>query len=238
MGSLAATFATSKTVIRNVILRGGGAPRPRGARCDVETRHDAFDVDGPQTRYWIGFLMADGCILANGRRTPAVQLALGPRDIAHVAAFADFCGARYAGGARASFASAQICGRLAEYGIGPRKSGSERAPECLRMDRDFWRGIVDGDGWVTPRQTIGVCGSKQICVDFAAFAHAIAGSNVSPMKISGRDCWQVTVHGKGAIKIMRTLYRDGDVALPRKSATVNVILYDRMAKSGASLEAA
>jgi len=110
--------------------------------------------------YWVGFLMADGCItyrLRTGQSQPSIHLCLASQDLEHVQAFRSFLGATHRiriepprkgneqSGARFSVASTRLVSALARFGVVPRKSLTAQVQ--LLGDRiPFWRGMIDGDG--------------------------------------------------------------------------------------------
>ena len=113
-------------------------------------------------RYWAGFLFADGTIV---RRTgsPEVAVVLAEKDVAHVEKLRSFLGSDPAitrirkeqqrgnfGGAsgtvRFSVRSERLVGRLEHAGM----VANQGRVACVELahSADFWRGVVDGDGWV------------------------------------------------------------------------------------------
>ncbi len=115
-----------------------------------------FDVvDTPEKAYWLGFLLADGCVTAH-YGTPVLSLGLGNRDAEHVERFRAFVRSEKkldrAVGCKLAFRSPHTAARLKGLGMEPRKSCRERAAAELIDNRDFWRGVVDGDGWLKYRR--------------------------------------------------------------------------------------
>lgn len=86
--------------------------------------HNAFDVLTPESLYWLGFLMADGCVSLNNKY---IILTLQSRDINHLKKYKGFLG--YGGpifknklescGIR--FSSAHMKQKLISYGVIPLK---------------------------------------------------------------------------------------------------------------------
>ena len=100
--------------------------------------------------YWAGFLAADGCV-HKGR----ISLGLMKPDAEHVEKFIEFTKSEHQLGlcdktnkARVSFHSSKIAEDLLKFGITPRKSLTYCPTEMCVNSRDFWRGMVDGDGSV------------------------------------------------------------------------------------------
>lgn len=125
-----------------------------------------------------------------------------------------------------SIASRHLADRLATYGIVPRKSKTARVIG-LENDRDFWRGAVDGDGWVKIDKggypKIGLVGSEAIVGQFRDFFKTVcpeSKANINPVHSIFSLC--VTHHQ--ARKLVRTLYEGCTIALPRKWETARAIL--------------
>jgi hypothetical protein len=127
--------------------------------------HGAFDEITPESSYWVGFLLADGYVFTKHgsyKDYPMIELKLSERDGDHVRKFASFVKSEYAVRSRAydtnykacarytvtSFMSERLVNRLAELGVGPKKSMRETVHPLLALSPDFWRGVVDGDGYV------------------------------------------------------------------------------------------
>jgi len=131
-----------------------------------EVNHEAFSTSTPEMEYWVGFLMADGCVLDNDGTYVKyrLQLVLQAGDYAHVANFARFLGlsrkpllAESSGtlpnGKKAhrqtcklSVRSDRICEDLISHGVTPRKSATAKASDYMAQSSHFWRGVLDGDG--------------------------------------------------------------------------------------------
>lgn len=114
----------------------------------------SFDTLTPEALYWIGFLLADGCVSDAGYLT----LALAKKDEGHVALFRAFLKAeipvkhvlaskKYPT-AHFRVGSKLLVNSLRKVGITPRKSKTAYAVPSVAASRDFWRGVFDGDGYV------------------------------------------------------------------------------------------
>jgi hypothetical protein len=148
-----------KAVVK--ILARAGTKMRRPGRLAV-VRDDAFDTITPESAYWIGFLMADGCVSDPSGRPKRISLGLQERDASHVEAFRSFLNSRNTisisrqvairGGSeflkhQFVVSSDALADALARYGVGPRKSLTARVVG-LEGNRDFWRGVIDGDGHI------------------------------------------------------------------------------------------
>ena len=99
--------------------------------------------------------------------------------------------------------------RLAAIGIAPGpKTGREHAPRGLEHNRHFWRGVVDGDGWVRPEQrVIGlVTASPTLRDQFAEFLDTAIRCTPSLSVRSEGALYQMTLTGSNAATLASLLY--------------------------------
>lgn len=168
MATVSRSCDVSVATVSNVLRRNGIIPRGPGHHLAKPLDHNAFDSISEESAYWIGFLMADGCVSQpSERRTQTISVNLSARDIEHLFAFRSFlksehkvheyirnesriCGNKHTTGkinvASFVFASERIANRLAEFGVVPRKTKIAQCKGGLEWNRHFWRGVVDGDG--------------------------------------------------------------------------------------------
>lgn len=146
-----------KTVDR--ILREYDVEMSLGRRPSCTVNHAAFDALTPESCYWAGFLFADGSVVEDEHGSPAVALHIAERDRGHVEKFRAFLKSDHAivritskkliGGPSVFYKvrSKQLSAALRALGM--RKKNEDRAPVATLADsRDFWRGVIDGDGSV------------------------------------------------------------------------------------------
>ena len=228
--------------------------KPRIYTLDEDAFRDA--ERRPEAAYWIGMILADGCICERPPYTASLSLSLSGDDGAHVQALADFLGTntptsrsfpkaqRIAGNAvyarqpvtRLTIVSRRIADSLAGYGVSPRKSFTARVLR-LEMSPDFWRGVIDGDGTISlsgdPRRApyLGLVGSRDTCEQFAAFIHSHCAAKAAVRPI--HSIWRVETKGKHARTVVEAMYRPGCVALPRKAELARRLLaeYDDHGRS-------
>lgn len=185
----------------------------------------------PIAAYWVGFLMADGCVRVSKGGQKTVSLALSQRDEEHVATFQRFLNTTmpirvvknnrgYIGGkplVQLLVTSARMTKDLARYGVVPRKSVSATV-SILNQSRDFWRGMIDGDGWITLRNgnypIIGLTGSLPLMKQFQAYIKDNFGKESSIR--TNNSIWKVSVAGTVASRLASILYKEGDQVLTRK----------------------
>jgi hypothetical protein len=213
----------------------------------VPVDEEAFDRDRPESRYWLGFLLADGYVSQSG-----ITLRLADGDRGHVEAFRAFLGSAHAIRIEAASAfgggpvngdrrqvtfnatSVRLAASARAHGVRPNKTKTAAVPPALAGDVDFWRGVVDGDGWLCYGRhrgsatgweiNLGLCGTRAVCEGFATFAaHAVGpplraeSYAVLPIK----SIWRVKLTGYQALRMADLLYTDACIALPRKKAAAD-----------------
>lgn len=253
---LALNYGASRPFVTDCLKRHGVVLRSVAERCPgLPVDHAAFDdaAASPESAYWVGFLMADGCISDRGPASPHVIVVLGEQDRPHLVQFRAFLrsehsiqhvppsqNARIKGGpcVRLDIVSPRMVESLARYGVVPRKSLRATAIG-LEHNKDFWRGVVDGDGWVglakrrgrqDPR--LNITGSLPLATQWAAFVKTITPTACQPAR--DRNAWQCGVTGRHAVRVLHALYSDCHVALPRKLQAAQTIIQDfaRLLDSG------
>lgn len=189
-------------------------------------------------KYWGGFILADGC-LSNVKASGACRLSMGlqERDKAHVEKFRDFLqthnkltyappnekGKGGGGQWRLAVGSAYWIEELAPFGVYPRKTNTAEIPEAFVYDRDYWRGVIDGDGWLGlyPKRDkfqafLGVCGSHGVCKGFETLAKHLVPQRVVTWKKRTETYAEVSIRGDAAAEIVFWLYSGSNIYLDRK----------------------
>lgn len=148
---LAMAFSCSDWTIRSCLSRNGVDRRSKTAHSRKYTCNFCFfqSVDTQTKAYWLGFLLADGCVF--GRR---LQLTLKLDDIDHLKKFLSDFDATYPvrmyperNIAEVVIVHAQLIKDLAKYGVIPRKTYNMKWPSVQpNLLRHMIRGYVDGDG--------------------------------------------------------------------------------------------
>jgi len=229
-----------KSTINNVVTRNGGKVRTVQG-CEYP---DFFDrVDTPEKAYWLGFISADGCIVATSRNPEgghlALQLAI--RDRAHLVKLKESLGAhagvrtlvrenfgKTLGYALLTVGSRRLTQALLALGVTPRKSASMQPWDGpVHLMPHYWRGMVDGDGSLARKTegkfTVFLCGSELCVCGFAKWAAQVCGTTAKPYARSG--CWYIGVSGRHqVVKLVSVLYKDAAVSLDRKQEIANRIL--------------
>lgn len=184
-----------------------------------------------EARYWIGFLLADGCI-SNSRGYPQICLNLKLEDAEHVRKFARFVGVLeesvresndkgnfgQANVVKLQFTGKELIPQLAKYGIVPKKTWTASVPPTLAQDTDFWRGLVDGDGCTNKNggyNRVALCGTLAIIEGFRKLCCVVTGFR--PALTPSGSIFYAALGSSKATKLLRWLYYPGAVALERKA---------------------
>jgi transposase-like protein len=119
--------------------------------------------DRPNAAYWLGFLMADGCVSIDrsfAGNAPRIAVTLKGDDVGHLELFRQFTGIEMpirvveyvtkmgfpTSRATYAFSQEEIATTAMSYGIIPAKTLVARVDDRLAWNPHFWRGMVDGDG--------------------------------------------------------------------------------------------
>ena len=237
---LAVTYGVSQSLIVNIRKRCGVAPGRVGRRVTKLIDHCAFNAITSANVYWTGFLFADGGI-DYSEDTPLICLELARKDRDHVEKFRAFLKSDYAisdvvhkhsygrdGTTPASSFRARsrpIANALEARGLMVKKSLRDPVA-AMAASRDFWRGMVDGDGWIGLRDNypvVGLSGQRLILDRFQTFltSHELPPHEIVPTE-SG--IWKIVVSGNNARTLVRLLYRDAGTALERKRERAEIIM--------------
>ena len=239
MAKIAQREGVSDSRIIGVLQRASVPTRPAGHPRQYTLNEHYFDViDTEDKAYWLGFILADGCVVNN-----RLQVTLQYADAGHLDKLRIALGAsntiirrlsRNAFGTH-MMASLYVFGRslvagLAQWGITPRKSLTATAPALSEpLQRHFWRGVMDGDGFVSVSGntvTLGICGSHATCLAFEAWVkrhidtHATVALN-STSKVNWKfHLGGSTTSGGLAVQLIHLLYMGADTYLDRKMAVI------------------
>jgi len=247
VANLRKEFGVSETFLLNNSKRFPGEKIRYGKSLGVD--ENVFSKQTPESSYWAGFLITDGSVDDNG----VITLRLAEKDIDQIFAFKSFVKSEHkvcqksiitksgkiCGQAYIRFTAKKMAKDLEKYGIHPRKTYTAHAKEC--NNRDFWRGVIDGDGcvmipktrkpkgYITPQKTFGtisMVGTYELCSQFLEFCKSNGiNHNCNPRK--HYDSFQASFSGKYVAYVAELLYNDACHALPRKAARAKLI-YDQI----------
>ncbi len=243
----------SRAVCDAGMHRVGGKPRT----CEVNDA--AFDVLTPESLYWIGFLFADGNVhqdVIKGPRksratagSPALNVGLSVVDRGHLEKLRTFLGSTHKisdhpahdsaptskGGpivntgpsVYLSVRSKQLCAALRSYGI---VSKGDRVPVSeVAASRDFWRGMVDGDGSLGTYTSGGytyvrVRLAGQIAL-LGTFSRFLVDQRLARLNVSKEEhIWTIGTTGAPATAIIKFLYENACESLDRKAESARLAI--------------
>lgn len=191
-----------------------------------------FDnIDSEDKAYWLGFILADGCVHKN-----TLQIGLQLIDKLHLEKFKKSIESTHKivdekkrPVSTISINNFYMVSRLKELGIMERKSKIAKPLNCIpeEFERDFWRGMVDGDGCVklstyktgsgnysNNRPVLGLAGTKKICNGFKHFCLKYIDSKRNVCKNS--TAWRFELDHIKAVEISKILYEGSCIYMNRK----------------------
>ena len=188
---------------------------------------EVFASLNEESAYWIGFLIADGCMTKRGDNSSCVTLSLSDVDIGHLRKFRFFLGCdlpiAMKPGKMASLCvhSTRLCSDLERNGVVPNKTFITTATDLLEKNVDFWRGVVDGDGnmYVDKRgyPVIQLAGSESLLKQFSSFIQSLGIKTVASVrKYPRKSTYVVYLAGFPAFQLINILYKEASVYLDRK----------------------
>lgn len=225
------------------LLRDAGVTVRKACKPRTYT-HDPhfFDAITDEARaYWLGFIYADGCVTTGNR----LQVTLAAKDAGHLSKLRDAlssthpvtistrkCGFAAAGMMAAfSIRCCDLADGLARHGVTPRKSHTARPPALPpELLRHFWRGVMDGDGFISTAGgtlTVGVTGNRETCDGFAEWARSLISTHANVK--ANHSIWTFAVGGSHLpSELLALLYEGATVALDRKATMASeAILHAR-----------
>lgn len=216
------------------VLRGLGVDlRDTKDRCmDIDAK--AFtDINDDETAYWYGWLLSDGCMSPTQLGTPTISIALKREDRAVLENYCSYIRLpparvkdyefyvhtvdKHYSMSVVKFSNHHISETLYGLGMRPRKSMNEVVPKCFLFNRHFWRGVIEGDGYISnpssvrPQAKVHLVGSQSLCEDFKRYCESMAVRvRVYPqVKESGKILYATYSGGKDNVKkLMDSLYQD------------------------------
>jgi hypothetical protein len=218
-------FGVSNVTIINV-LKAAGVPRRHDTRRQFPVRHDAFSTLNAESAYWLGFLMADGCVRGN-----AITVVLKESDWGHLDKLRQFLGCPdkpivYQPAVQAyrfKVNSPQVVADLARHGVVPRKTWCAKASAEASSWPSFWLGVIDGDGCVSWDKAKGlldlsVAGTEALMVQLAEFMVSTGIYKRQPRLTKRETISTLRVYGKKSVMLLTTLYSVSTTKLERKYA--------------------
>lgn len=233
-----------KTANRWMKKHGIKSAGSQGARKHNFNEFYFHEIDEENKAYWLGFIMADGCVYkGSDKHSYRLQINLKRSDSNILEKFQKDIGSDYKisnksiNGSEVSqlkVNSTIMCKRLIDLGVVPRKSLVCEIPKIKKeFIRHFIRGVFDGDGSIglykrkkynneVPKFTI--CGSKKMIEDIqlVLLNHQISTgiydfkrSNVKYLETGKVD---------SVLSLYDFLYKDSNIYLERKKEAFEKVL--------------
>jgi transposase len=194
-------------------------------------------IDTRFKAYWVGMFLTDGCVTKGGE----IILSLQASDAPHLALWRAAIGShrKIALSAKPKFfrgyhwicktarfviKSSRMAADLFKLGVIPAKTGHTTYPKGIPKEfaSDFWRGCVDGDGWLcrvksNKRQqlVLGFTGDLPVVKAFRNFVKTFTPTQASITK-NGDNLLKFQVTDSFAYSVAKKLYEDAPVYLERK----------------------
>jgi hypothetical protein len=181
------------------------------------------NIDTEEKAYWLGFICADGNVHGN-----CIKIMLKESDSQHLEKFKKDIKSSHKvsintkyGRCSISFRSVEMVKDLKKYGVVDNKSlilspNLKRIPEFLH--RHFWRGIVDGDGYIAKDgSNLCLCGTYDVVSIFSDFIWRLSRPEyLIRQPISNKNHFRINIYGKYVYPILSELYENSTVYLTRK----------------------
>lgn len=195
---------------------------------------DYFEnIDTEHKAYWLGLLTADGFMHKSLKN---FGIGLKTKDKYILQKFLDDIkyktniATKISGFNKRSnyitICSTRMCKDLIYHGIVPHKSGKEYIDiENIneRYIKDFIRGYIDGDGWIsickkTKNPTVGICSmSINILYDIKEYLENNLNVNCHIRRRKNKKkLFDITINSSNAIKLLDYIYKDSTIHLIRK----------------------
>lgn len=225
------TRKTIRTILKENSLIRSKSEQWR-LRYNSKLNTKVFDKLTPEAYYWLGFLYADGHI-SSGKRGYNIELGVHSKDKEHLKKFLNFmnCNNKITKDKRSKYyrvriGSKELHDKLMSFGFNNEKSKNANPHYSLLNSRDFWRGVVDGDGslsYVITRNYpfIHLCGTLKTTEEFANFIKrngilSMARPHDASTKLSTQPFYQISYSSNKAKQIGKLLYEDSEIYLDRK----------------------
>lgn len=229
-------FDVSPDGVRRVLKRNGVERRnQKEAQRQYELDDTVFEEINEESAYWLGFLMADGCVSQKKNDSYVISLHVATKDKEHLEKFRDFLNSNhpihdrttYGGYSKGSefstitLHSDKLAKDLKSYGVVERKSMSAEVNDRLKDNRHFWRGVVDGDGYLKEHDvtvSVDLVGSKNLLKQFKEFVTSFCSTKSSVLE--HKSIYRYMVCGSNvASTVISKLYSNCSVYLDRKKET-------------------
>lgn len=239
---VAETLEMTKATVRKVLMSENILIRTQSEQQLLmngsgSLKHDAFDNFTEESMYWIGFLYADGYVHnKNGRYLITIDLST--KDRKHLEKFKSFLSAGVSirdnirkkatkeyYTSNITISSKRLFDRLTELGFTNNKTYNAKVHDSLIHEPAFWRGVFDGDGWISKSCTrkynyywVGLCGTFNTIQSYIEFIKTKIDTDVeNPRYKKGtKNNYETAFVNEVAKRVLELLYKDATVYLDRK----------------------
>lgn len=223
-------------------LKRNGVTIERKHALPINDRNDIFTGTDSVGNYWLGFLMADGCVSCSSAGVESVlSVSLAQIDILHLEKFKAYlhCDNKiglHTKGKAASlrFQNKKIVDKIKSFGVTRNKTFNGHAIG-LEENIDFWRGVLDGDGCITlitsitkyrlkksglvknyyyPRPCLELVGSSSLLQQWVNFCKKHIETKAKIIK--HKSIWKFSLSGVAAVAMIKLLWDNSAVSLDRK----------------------
>lgn len=232
---IAQEYQCSYTAVRKRLIAWGVGRRSRSeaSRKYQISEEDFFAVINTQEKaYWLGFLMADGCVRRTGNSFK-IEIDLKADDRVVLRLFLNAIGADYSiryyrhhtsGNemCKVGITSANMAMDLIKHGCVPRKSHVLKFPNNIPggLIPHFIRGYFDGDGTLCLGRNIrwSLVGSYEFLAKIQDIMVTTLGLRRTKLyKKPQKHVWDLSYTGKHQVALICDwLYKDAEIYLPRK----------------------
>lgn len=193
----------------------------------LKFNHDFFEnIDNEEKAYWLGFIMADGCVSLT--QSPKVIIKLHQKDRRHLEKWHYTIGSRIKihtlrDTVSSTHYSKKMCKDLIRLGCTPRKSLKLEFPEIQKdLVRHLIRGYFDGDGYIAmrfPKKIARKLSLRLVFIGTFEFLSKLKEILVcsSNVKLKKHKTYILEMNGnKKAGRVARFIYDNTSIFLDRK----------------------
>lgn len=226
---LAEKYHCSTFVIHNVLTANNIEIKQHFNLKNLDLKEDFFEtIDSEEKAYFLGFLFADGYVEKN-----EICCEINIKDIDLLLTFKQLINSQrkisYRKRTNTEMVSIKINSfkmvqDLSKYGIIPNKTkNTKHLPQIPEpFQKDFLRGLIDGDGWIT-KDKLGyyhlgfVSFYKTICEDFQKMCQKVANiTNTAKITVKNNNFVSQFQSQKLVKQLVTALYKDSNYYLTRK----------------------
>jgi len=232
----------ASSVIYYVKKQGGSIRKMKDISKKYNFCETMFEtIDCEEKAYWLGFILADGYLNVS-RHT--FELNLSNKDYSHLQKFKKFINSTHSikkyykkysnssytttdGFCSIRLISNVFCDHLLKLGIDNKKTFNCEIPIIDEsLYKFFWRGVLDGDGWITMSKyytkktkerynlEIGICGNKNVIIEFQNFLKKYL--DLDTIIKEDKKIFRIRLNNIRALEFLNHIYENASIFLERK----------------------